>query len=193
MATTSPPRRGKYDRTKTSTQRHREALERILEATWQATPAHVSPVPSVTEIVSLAGVGRNTFYAIFRSGAHAARAARQRVEAELSRTLDQAMASANTPIEQLRALARGWMKWAVTREPARITATMSSGATVLDARLEAVAHDLHHHGIAAAAPPPRRLQLLAAAWSDAPRQLRSEDEAEPIAMELVELTLRALR
>jgi AcrR family transcriptional regulator len=64
---------------------------------------------TVADVVSIAGVGRNTFYELFDDVEHAVGAAEDVSVGEIERELDRATNEARTPIDRLRRLSGAWL------------------------------------------------------------------------------------
>lgn len=108
------PGRGRYDRTLSERERRAEQRECLIEAA--ATLFGEKPeAVSVSSIVGLARMGRNTFYDHFADldAAKAAVCEAARVEASIA--IREESAEAWTPTERLRAIARGWFRFARAR------------------------------------------------------------------------------
>ena len=112
-----PVSRGRYDRRKTPAQREADHLSRLVAAAAGAASASGRGRVTVSDLVRRARVGRNTFYAHF-SGVEPALARAEEAALELLwRRTGEALAAAYTPIEKLRAIARGWFA-SLEAEPA---------------------------------------------------------------------------
>ncbi len=198
---THSERRGRYDRKKSKRSRRRETRSRILAATAEVLRTAPSEVPNVKRITELAGVGRNTFYELFRDAREAARTAERTAADEVGEKLDRELETANTPVERLRALAQAWARVAAsggtslgTRGRAKTVVARSLIAQGLEGRLAAVLDDARDHGIIAAPASARRLAMVAAGWETIARELQDAGAPAPDASkELVEFTLRAFR
>jgi len=115
VAEVSPaPKRGRYDRSLSRHARQAEQRERLLVAT--AAVAAAGRELNVANVVSTAGVGRNTFYEYFDDFPHALRALAAHARAELSVQLARELELARTPLERVRAIARGWVRNARSNE-----------------------------------------------------------------------------
>ena len=191
--------RGRYDRGKSKRRRRRETRARIIAATAELLRSTAGEVPTVSRITKVAGVGRNTFYALFRDARHARRITERKAVAELRKHLDQSLSDANTPVERLRVLAHAWIASASSEE------TLGGAIHVrpevddlisrsLQRRLALVLEDTRRSGITATGVTARRLGMVAAAWQVVARELHVTLAAgAPVAADLVDFTLRAFR
>jgi AcrR family transcriptional regulator len=89
-----------------------EQRDRLLAAA--ALVLASTPSPTITAVVNLARVSRNTFYEYFDDLEHARLAAVSRAKQAVAQALSRAEASARTPVERRRALARAWFDWIET-------------------------------------------------------------------------------
>lgn len=103
------PGRGQYDRLASRRERDREQLERLLHAT--AIAFSKSAAPSVRDVVTVAGVSRNTFYQHFSNVEEALLASAAHAGAALDRALSLRLAEERTPVARLRAVVRGSWEW----------------------------------------------------------------------------------
>ena len=196
-----PDRRGQYDRRKSPRQRRRQAHSRLIDATARVICETDVEAPNVTQIISLAQVGRNTFYQLFREGKDARRATERTATRVLADAVDRAVRDAVTPIERLRALANAWIELACCDSALirlAVLAAPSKGpplaSQVLGRRLQLVADAARDQGIVAATPPSSRVAMVVAAWHSAAHQAaRNQEGARVLASELVDFTLRAFR
>jgi len=85
MLSSRAPARGRYDRGQSRTERFRVQRLRLLAATAQA---QLEGVTTVSRVVAIAGVGRNTFYECFDDFEHAQRAARSEAAKRMRESLD---------------------------------------------------------------------------------------------------------
>ncbi|HEV8246339.1 MAG TPA: TetR/AcrR family transcriptional regulator, partial [Polyangiaceae bacterium] len=99
------PGRGQYDRAQTRERRQAEQRERLLLAT---AGAFARGRASVSGVVELAGVGRNTFYEYFDDYPHALAALRSHTLERMDAAWRPALGNAHTPLERLRAVCRAW-------------------------------------------------------------------------------------
>jgi len=110
--------RGRWDRSLSTEARRRAQRAAIVRATARALEEQ-GEIATVTHVIDLAGVGRNTFYEHF-TDAHAAIDAVQREAAEaLGRAVDDAAVMARTPVERLRAVSHAWLDAATSVPAAR--------------------------------------------------------------------------
>ena len=100
------PPRGAYDRSLSRAERDAEHRERLLLATAEVLGEGPA---TVTRIVERAGVGRSTFYEFFDSPEHVLEHLEQRVLRAVETALAAALVQARTPLERIRAIARGWL------------------------------------------------------------------------------------
>src|SRR6188768_4079764 len=100
------PKRGRYDRALSRSERQAAQRERVIAAV--ATLSARDPELSVASVVELAGIGRNTFYEYFDDLEHALAATRSRALREFAARVTSALQVARTPLERVRALARAW-------------------------------------------------------------------------------------
>jgi AcrR family transcriptional regulator len=99
------PGRGQYDRALTRERRQAEQRERLMVATASA---FARGQHSVSGVVTLAGVGRNTFYEYFDDFAHALEVVRARAQARAEEACEAQVKLTRTPVERLRAISRAW-------------------------------------------------------------------------------------
>jgi AcrR family transcriptional regulator len=103
------PPRGCYDRQLTPEQRVAEHRERLLLATAVAVErAPPNESPSVAEIGSGAGAGRNTFYSHFRDVNDAEQAVLGRVITQLNERVERHVIETRAPLDALRSLVVPW-------------------------------------------------------------------------------------
>jgi AcrR family transcriptional regulator len=183
-----------------------EQRDRLLAAT--ALVFGAGATPTVTAIVNKAGVSRNTFYEYFDDLEHARAAALSRAKQGVSRALSRVEASARTPVERRRALARAWFDWIVA-EPAdaalslHVTTTpLSAAGAAFEAALRRSVADARALGLSVAAPARSALMAVAATAEAFGRELvagRSDEEPnerlerDGLERMLVEVSLRVLR
>ncbi len=123
------PRRGAYDRSLSRSERDAQHRERLLLAAAEVL-AH-GPA-TVARIVERAGVGRSTFYEFFDGPEHVLDHLEQRVLRAIESALDTAFNEARTPLERVRAIARGWLFELEARPvEARVALTRRLGGELL--------------------------------------------------------------
>ena len=105
-----PTARGRYDRTKSPTERKADHLARLVGATAVVVSARGRHRATVSDIVKEARVGRNTFYACFVDLDDALVRLDEAALEALWQSVSGELASAFTPTEKLRAVARAWME-----------------------------------------------------------------------------------
>lgn len=101
------PSRGCYDRALTRPQRHAIQRERLLRATARAYVVSNERL-TISDVVRLAGVGRNTFYEYFDTVEHALAAVQSRVLDQLGSQGELALSQARTPVLKLKATVATW-------------------------------------------------------------------------------------
>jgi AcrR family transcriptional regulator len=117
--------RGRYDRRKTATERSQEHQSRLVAAAAEAARVRGRSEVTVSDLVTRAKVGRNTFYAHF-SGLDGAMTRAEQVATDLLwRRTSEALAAAYTPIEKVRAIVRGSFD-AVDADPALMRLLLES-------------------------------------------------------------------
>lgn len=99
------PGRGAYDRRLTRPERDAQHRERLIVA---AAEVLARGPATVARIVEHAGVGKSTFYEFFDSPEHLFEHLEQRTLRPLEAALAGALDEARTPLERVRAIARGW-------------------------------------------------------------------------------------
>lgn len=123
------PGRGAYDRSLSRAERDAQHRERLLLA---AAEVLVQGPATVARIVERAGVGRSTFYEFFDGPEHVLNHLEQRVLRAIETALDSAFNEARTPLERLRAIARGWLIELESRPvEARVALTRRLGGELL--------------------------------------------------------------
>jgi AcrR family transcriptional regulator len=201
--TTTPPR-GRYDRRKAPAQRQAEHTARLVAAAVSAVSSRGRAQVTVSDLVHRARVGRNTFYAHFRDlDVALARAEDQALEVVWRRT-SEALAVAYTPIEKLRAIARGWLD-ALSSEPELMRVLLQApsrtegwaltrAGEALRQLLRAALADARRSGVLSIRPDELRL-LGAAATLEAlaRRYLDRGAERDELESTMVDLVLRAFR
>jgi len=200
------PPRGLYDRRQSRDARVLEQRDRLLTATALVLAAGATP--TITAVVNLARVSRNTFYEYFDDLEHARVAAVLRAKQGVARALTRVEISARTPVERRRALARAWFDW-IGSEPAdaalilqATTGALSEAGAAFEAALRRSVADARALGVSVVAPD-RSMVLAVAATAEAfGREVaggRFESEANERAARdllertLVEVSLRVLR
>ncbi|RYZ07182.1 MAG: TetR family transcriptional regulator [Myxococcales bacterium] len=123
------PGRGAYDRSLSRVERDAQHRERLLLAASEV----LSEGPlTVARIAARAGVGRSTFYEFFDSPDHLLRQLELRVLRALEASLEGALATARTPLERVRAIARAWLTELEARPTeARVALTPRASADLL--------------------------------------------------------------
>src|SRR4051794_31166274 len=96
------PKRGRYDRGLTRSERQAAQRERVVAAiaALSATDRELS----VANVVELAGIGRNTFYEYFDDLEQALLAIEGRALRDFAPRVESALLNARTPLERMRAL-----------------------------------------------------------------------------------------
>jgi hypothetical protein len=192
-------RRGRYDRTQSRWSRRRDARARVIDAAATVLCTAHSEPPNVTTLTEIAGVGRNTFYSLFRDAREAQRATEEAAARRLAAALDPQLDRAATPIEKLRALAHAWVTLA-NSERALLKLALRypddnsnwRPETPLLRHLAVILEAARASGVIALLASERRLGMVVAAWRRAVRD-GVGPEAAPLARELVDFTLRAFR
>jgi AcrR family transcriptional regulator len=201
------PGRGQYDRRQPREIRLLEQRERLMSATALALAR--SGATTITAVVTLARVSRNTFYEYFDDLEHARGAAMQRSKARLEHALREAEQSARTPVERWRALARAWFEWVVA-DPAEArlilevgAAALSSAGVLLEAALKRSLSDLRTLGVKSGEGEGPRIVAATATGEAFARELAANSlaaEASPPASErqrieraLLDVIVRVLR
>jgi AcrR family transcriptional regulator len=100
------PKRGQYDRA--LSRRERQALQRERLVAAITTLTGSERALSVTSVVELAGIGRNTFYEYFDDIEHALLSIKTLALRDFSARVEVALQVARTPVERVRALSRAW-------------------------------------------------------------------------------------
>jgi AcrR family transcriptional regulator len=191
--------RGRWDRRVPGEARRVSQRRKILEAVGRV--AAEQGEVTVGEVVTAAGIGRNTFYEHFDDARAAVEALEREGLARLRALLDARMEDARTPVEQLRALSAGWVE--VVRDSAcsalfRAHAGGPDRATArgeLEERLRAVLLEARAAGTVARVPEAIRVTCLAGAFDAVADRIVSDDavDAKAAAEALVDVTLRAFR
>src|SRR6187401_1542681 len=109
------PARGRYDRGQSRAARFGEQRRRLLVATAHA---HLEGVATVSRVVAIAGVGRNTFYECFDDFEHALRSARTDAAKRMNEVLTAVARDSRDAGDEQRidALAHAWVA-TVLEEP----------------------------------------------------------------------------
>lgn len=200
------PGRGQYDRRQPREVRLLEQRERLISATALALAR--ADAPTLTDIVKLARVSRNTFYEYFDDLGHARAAATQRGKQRAEQALRRAEQSARTPVERWRALARAWFAW-VALDPAEArlvlvaSLPLSEAGALLEAAMKRSGAELRALGMNAGALEPSRFTAVAAVGECFARELVARSiggeargdhaQREHLERSLVEVTVRVLR
>src|SRR4051812_40653535 len=100
------PKRGQYDRA--LGRREGQAAQRQRGIAAVAALSATDQELSVAGVVELAGIGGNTFYEYFDDLQHALGAVRNRALHDFATRVTEALQSARTPLERVRALVRVW-------------------------------------------------------------------------------------
>jgi len=166
-----------------------EQRERLLAATALTVAREASP--SVSSIVRRAGVGRNTFYEYFDDVRHATEAAEAAVVRRIEQLLQEAEATARTPVERWRSLAHTWLSFAEDEPGAMLLAIgarglggVSKGAAALEAALVRSLETLRSAGVTSPPASPERMLAVAAVGEAFARALgrariTTEDDSAP--------------
>jgi len=101
------PGRGAYDRSLSRAERDAQHRERLLRATAEIL---LESDVTLARVIERAGVGRSTFYEFFDTPEHAITHLEQRAMRALEQALSAAFSGSHTPLERLRAIARGWLR-----------------------------------------------------------------------------------
>jgi AcrR family transcriptional regulator len=123
------PKRGLYDRALTRHERQAAQQERVIAAI--AAVSASGRELSVASVVEHAGIGRNTFYEYFDDVDHALSAIKSRARRDLVARVELALQTARTPLERIRALARGWVE-NLSADPALARLALRAQAAGLD-------------------------------------------------------------
>lgn len=134
------PKRGLYDRTVGRGARQSAQRERVL-TTLMALVGSEQAL-NITNIIQLAGIGRNTFYEYFDDIEHALAVLSARALRDFSTRLELAARGTRTPTERLRALARAWAEHLVETPALARVALRPQPATVLGTQMSALATQL---------------------------------------------------
>ncbi len=100
------PKRGRYDRRLTRSERHAAQRERVVTAITALIASE--RVLNVANVVHVAGIGRNTFYEYFDDIEHALVSIRARALRDFSQRVHAALQNARTSLDGVRALSRAW-------------------------------------------------------------------------------------
>jgi len=200
------PPRGQYDRRQSREARVLEQHSRLVAATAFVVASQAAP--TITAVVNLARVSRNTFYEYFDDLEHARLAAVSRAKQGVAQALLRAEASARTPVERRRALARAWFDW-IDSAPAdaslimrAATGALGEAGAAFEAALSRSVADARSLGLSAVRPDPSLVMAVAATAEAFGRELaggRFASEAnqrvgrEVLERTLVEVSLRVLR
>ena len=197
------PGRGRWDRSVPGDRRHEIHRRRLLDAT-RAAVAAVGAATTATQVVGLAGVGRNTFYEHFQNVEGAVAAAYRETLDEIRQTIDDAVGAARTPIEGLRALTTAWLA-AAPLHSGVLLAALSGGDAERDARallrreiedqLWSALASARAAGVVGIRVEPVRLACVAGAFERAAVDIADDGETDTARMveTLVDVTLRAFR
>jgi AcrR family transcriptional regulator len=200
------PARGQYDRRQPREARLIEQRERLVSAT--ALVLARDSLPTITAVVTLARVSRNTFYEYFDDLEHARTAAVLRAKQRLELGLRQAEQSARTPVERRRVLARAWFDW-ISSAPADAglilrtgSAALSDAGVAFEGALRRSVADARALGVSVTAPERTAVVAVAAVAEAFGRELAGGQLAseanqrtgrEVLERALVEVSLRILR
>lgn len=134
------PKRGRYDRALTRSERYAAQRERVIAAiTALIASGHAL---NVGNVVQVAGIGRNTFYEYFDDIDHALVSIKARALSDFSRRLDAALQNARTPLERVRALSRAWTEHLVEAPTLAKIALRAESAAIEPTQLSALAQHL---------------------------------------------------
>jgi AcrR family transcriptional regulator len=132
------PKRGQYDRALSRRARQDAQRERVLTA-LAALSANQREL-SISNVVELAGIGRNTFCEYFDDVEHALSAIRTRALRELVARADAHLLAARTPLERVRAIVRAWTE-SLLANPALVALALRPQVDVIsDAQHSVLAH-----------------------------------------------------
>jgi AcrR family transcriptional regulator len=124
------PKRGRYDRALSRRERQAAQRERVIAAI--AAISATERELNVSNVVELAGIGRNTFYEYFDDLDHALVAIKSRALRELAARVEVALQAARTPLERIRALARVWAE-NLLENPAQVKLALQAQAQLKEA------------------------------------------------------------
>lgn len=195
------PGRGHYDRALSGAARAIQQRQRLLAAAAAVLAERPSNF-TVSNIVHRAGTGRNTFYDHFATTAALASAVGQRALQQATRIIENESRTSWTPIVQLRALARGWLRYtsaepdfaAALRHLPHQAASDTAATPFLCDRLAPLIARARHDGIVSKSPDPIRLTAAALALQAVANAPPSTALPEPAAETLVvDLVLRLFR
>ena len=185
------PGRGRWSRRLGKADRAATARAAILRAVGDAR-ASGGAAPTVTDVVSRLGIGRNTFYEHFDDVLAAIGAADAAAAERTSLALEAALGSARTPIEKLRALSRTWIDRAAATPQWTLT---GRDLPPLERALRDVLSEARAAGVVGRVPDAARVRCLAGAFAgiclDGPP--RSAEDRDDRAEILVDFALRAFR
>jgi len=200
------PPRGHYDRQQLREERVVEQRDRLLTATALVFGSEATP--TITAVVNLARVSRNTFYEYFDDLTHARLVAVSRAKQGVAHALLRVETSARTPVERRRALARAWFDW-IGSEPAdaalilqATTGALSEAGATFEAALRRSLADARALGMGIVTLERSVVMAVAATAEAFGRELtgtRIESEAKErvgrdvLERTLVEVSLRVLR
>lgn len=196
----SPPR-GRWRRDQSRDDRRAELRAAVLAATADA--ARDVATTSVESIVARAGVGRNTFYEMFRDADDAVLTVRLIAAHALLHALSEGSSSERTPRERFRSIAAAWVSCAAKQGPftgallARNDAPdgplskLRAGASSV---LAAALTDAQRAGATGQTPDAIRLGLIGGMFETAARLANQPDvDQDKLAATLADLVLRGLR
>jgi len=124
------PKRGRYDRALSRSERQAAQRERVIAAI--AAISATDRELSVANVVELAGIGRNTFYEYFDDLEHALLAITGRALRDFAVRAEAALQTARTPLERIRVLARVWTE-NLLENPAQVRLALRAQAELVDA------------------------------------------------------------
>ncbi len=190
--------RGRWDRRQSADERRASQRDRLRSALRDASALHGDSL-TVRHVIERAGVGRNAFYEHFSDIEAAQRVAHDEVFGAVRELLAQSVASARTPVEQMRALASAWLLEASRRRGAFIALLCGDPGrlvrTELVRRLAEVGTSAKRAGVVGAVPEPLRLFCLAGAFVESAVHVAEGSSADVSAAieTLVDVTLRVMR
>lgn len=197
------PRRGCWDRAVGSRDRA-DAHRRAIVVAAAGAVFELGRSVTVSDVVARAGIGRNTFYALFDDLQGAIGAAESEALARVSSAFTPT-AVARTPIERLRRLVSQWLALAAS-EPHLVLLTIRGDGTprgshvklreTLESALSGIAASARAAGVIGRPADAARLRALTGAFVAFAERIIEENrqaEAPRLQDELVEISLRALR
>ena len=165
-----PRGRGRYDRAQSRAERAAEQRQQLVDAAT-ALLAKDPCALTVSKLVQRAGTGRNTFYEHFRSLGAVAAAVREHGAQRATAIIARERLASWTPIAQLRALSRAWLRFAQDAPPlAKVFMRLphdgardSYATDFLCEQLAPLLSMARHDGIVSKPPDPIRLNAAARA------------------------------